>query len=148
MNEHLAFARSGLRRVAIWSAQLGQPSQRRAAPPRLGRLPREAAGGDPLTTNRLEPKHRGLRQAAPMIPTLAFPGGPPHLPKAAQVLIARQPFSLGLPMLPNLGVGLGRNRGPRVAGTDGLVTLPFVIAPLARYLLNLLPPCSSGSGKS
>src|SRR5215475_4021835 len=136
MNEYFAFARSGLHSVAVRPAQLSQSIQGRAAHQHLRRLPGESVRRHSITKNCLQAKHRRLGQAASMISTLAFPGSPPHLPNPPKVLIPCPALGFGVPMLPNLGIALRRNRGLRMAGTDGLIAVAPVIAPIARHLPN------------
>src|SRR5215210_3619993 len=138
MNKHSFRVWFGLGPVAVRPAQLGHAVQRRTAHQHLRRLSREPVRRYPITKNRLEPKHCGLRQASAMIPTLALPRRPPHLPNAAQILIAGQALSLGIPMPPNLGIVLRWNRGPGVARPDRLIAAAPVIAPITRYLSNLI----------
>jgi hypothetical protein len=133
MNEHGFLVRSGVGPVAVRPAQLGHAVQRRTAHQPLRRLSREPMRRYPITKKRLETKHRGLGQATARIPTLALPCRASYLPNPTQILIARQALRFGVAMLPNLGVALGGNRRPGVAGLEGLITCTPVIAPIAHH---------------
>src|SRR5262245_33956909 len=101
MNKHCLLVRSKLDPVAVRLPQLCHPIQRRTADQQLRRLACEPARRHPLTKKRLEPKHGGLGHAPAMIATLPLPSRASDLANAAQILVASQPFSLGIAMLPN-----------------------------------------------
>src|SRR4030095_16044412 len=138
MKEDFSFVRSGLGCVAVRHAQVRQPIQRRAPDQDLSGLPREAPGGHAIAKDRLEPEHGRLRQAPPMVATFALPRRAADLANPAQILIPSQALSLGVPMLPNLGVVLRGNRGLRAPAPNRLVTAAPVICAIARHLRDRL----------
>src|SRR5437763_9263681 len=104
----------------------------------LRRLPRKSPRADPLSEDRLHPKHLRLGQTPPVIAHFLLPLFAPDLPDAPQILIADQPLLLTIAVLPYLRIPLRRYRRPRFALADGFIAIALVIRAIAANLLNLL----------
>src|SRR5947208_240823 len=114
------------------------PVQGRAPHQQLSGLTIETARTGTGPEDHLEPEDGHLRQRAPMVFIVTFPLSAPVSAKVAQVLITVVSVTFSVPMTPDTRSLLRRNDSPRLALFDGLVTLPVVVAAVARHLLQLI----------
>src|SRR5215207_8606785 len=97
--------------VAVGHPQVRHPVQRRAPHQQLAGLTLEAARTGPLPEDHLEAKDRHLRQAPPVIVSLALPLRAPVAADAAQVLIAVMSLAFRIPVAPDARPLLRRDDG-------------------------------------
>jgi hypothetical protein len=138
MNAVSSQAILGLCLVTVGHTQVRHPIERGAAHQQLGRLAIEAAGRHFVPENDLLAEHGSFSQAAAVVARLLFPGRTPDLADAAQVLIAHQPFGFAIAVLPNPGVALRGDRRGRVPRANAVITIAFVIGPIAGNLRDLI----------